>query len=318
VNPICFHLTVIWNEIIDIKPPAGLMAFDLKKALQRLDVNIDQSSKPLVKDGMISWLGRMFDVHPDHMQFGFTEGMEIWVTGSGIAHLDLAGFESWLMDAPRGSHLLISERVVDFDDTQMFTRTDRNVILWTREVLASFIGEAILSSKISIVDENDETSDDADEDVFVGKGPFPIKPLNDFSVLEENGLKISDATPIIIPAIIHKVKGSLVGPDKETVEKLVLNCNGLHVVESIELMQRAPLLIKEYLEIDDNPKFSKLLSVRKSHGDDVGQLLQWWKFDDETAIVESYDVLIPGHFAIQGNGKKWILEGVTNSLYRNI
>ncbi|MEL0100641.1 MAG: hypothetical protein VW862_02940 [Euryarchaeota archaeon] len=294
------------------------MAFDLTKALQRLDVNIDHSSKPLVKDGMISWLGRMYDVHPDHVQFGFTEGMEIWITGAGMAHLDLAGFESWLMDAPRGDHLLISERTVNFEISQMFNRIDRNVILWTREMLASFIGEAVLSSKISIVEENEDTTEDSEDHIFVGQGPFAIKPLNDFSILEENGLRISDATPIIIPAVIHHVKGNLVGPDTEPVEKWVLNCNGLRVIESIELMQRAPLLNKEYLSIDESPTFSKLLSVRKSHGDDVGQLLQWWKFDDNTAVIENYEVLIPGHSAVQANGKKWILEGVTNSLYRNI
>ena len=67
---------------------------------------------------------------PDHIRFGFTEGMEIWITGSGLAKLDLAGFETWLMDAPRGNHLLISEREISFDSSQMFTRNDRNVVLW--------------------------------------------------------------------------------------------------------------------------------------------------------------------------------------------
>ena len=88
------------------------MAIDLVKLLKLLDVNLDLSSEPIVPAGMITWLGRMYDIHPDHIRFGFTEGMEIWITGTGLAKLDLAGFETWLMDAPRGNHLLISERQI--------------------------------------------------------------------------------------------------------------------------------------------------------------------------------------------------------------
>ena len=61
------------------------MAIDLVKLMKHLDVNLDLSSEPIVPAGMITWLGRMYDIHPDHIRFGFTEGMEIWITGSGLA-----------------------------------------------------------------------------------------------------------------------------------------------------------------------------------------------------------------------------------------
>lgn len=294
------------------------MAIDLVKLLKLLDVNLDLSSEPIVPAGMITWLGRMYDIHPDHIRFGFTEGMEIWITGTGLAKLDLAGFETWLMDAPRGNHLLISERQIAFDSSQMFTRNDRNVVLWTSENLSSFIGQAILQGKIQILDEEEIVDTIESDGLFHGNGPFAIRPKNDFTILDEYGLKISHATPVLIPGVIHNVKGKLVGPATEEIEKWVLNCKGLHLLDNFELMERAPLLHKENLEILENPKFSEVLSERKIHGDEMGQLLHWWHFDDESCIVENYNVLIPGHTGVQTNGKKWVLEGLTNSLHLNI
>ncbi len=294
------------------------MAFDLLKVLEHLDVNVDQSSKPLVPVGIITWLGRLYNIHPDHVKFGFSEGMEVWVTGRGFAKLDLVGFETWLMDAPRGDHLLISEREISFDITKIHTRTDRNVVLWTREKLASFIGEAIIENRIQIFEEEEiEVSLDP-AFIFEGTGPFAIKPQNDFQILEENNLKISQATPVLIPAIIHRVKGKIVGPDSVEIEKWVLNCQGLKVVDNIEILQRPPLLNKERLDIIENPKFAEVLSERKTHNEKMGELLYWWKFDEGSASIENFEVLIPGHVGYGPSGEKWILEGLSNTLHKNI
>ena len=47
------------------------------------------------------------------------------------------------------------------------------------------------------------------------KGPFVLKPKNDFSELESLGLEISLAKPILIPANLHKVTGILRVPVKK-------------------------------------------------------------------------------------------------------
>ena len=116
---------------------------------------------------------------------------------------------------------------------------------------------------------------------------------------------------------MHKVVGKLCGPDVVNIEKWVLNCNGLHLIDNVELLDRNPLLNKEELKIITDPSFKDLLSERRTHNEEMGELLHWWKFDEDSAVVEDFEVLVPGHIGIDFNSKKWVLEGLTGKLYRH-
>lgn len=293
------------------------MGLDMVAVLRKLGVSIDTNSPPITPTGVISWLGRLYDVSPEHSRLGMIEGMEIWTTGQGFAPLDLAGVEIWLIDAPRGDHLLIAERKTTFSKSQLPSREGRNLVLWELKDLAAFIGHAVIDGRLVILDETEEESLEEESEMFSGIGPFALRPKNDFSVLEEAGLDVSMAKPILIPAILHKVTGLLKGPGEDEICRWVLNCGGLYVIHDVELLEKPPLLNHEILEIESDPDFTELLSERRTHSDGMGDLLRWWTFDSDSANVESYDVLVPAHKGMDAQGNNWIMNGVSTKLHMN-
>ena len=89
------------------------------------------------------------------------------------------------------------------------------------------------------------------------------------------------------------------------------------LIPDLELLERPPLLNQENLPIEEKPKFSELLSERRTHSDGMGDLLRWWTFDDESAVVTTHSVLVPAHKGLTATGSKWILNGVSGSLHQN-
>ena len=293
------------------------MGLDLVAVLRRLGVSIDSGSPPITEPGVITWIGRVYDVSPEQYNLGIREGMELWTTGHGFAPLDRAGVESWLFDAPRGSHLVIAERRVNFELNDLPSRTGRLLKLWQLDDFAAFIGHAVIDGRLSIIEEELENLEEDETDMFAGSGPFVLKPTNDFSSLESRGLDISMAKPVLLPAKLHKVRGLLKGPEVEEIDRWVLNCGGLHILESVEILVRPPMLNQEILEIIENPDFSEVLSQRRPHSQGMGDLLHWWKFDKESEKIETFDVLIPAHKGQDVSGNYWILEGVSSTLHLN-
>ena len=243
--------------------------------------------------------------------------MELWTTGHGFAPLDRAGVESWLFDAPRGSHLVIAERRINFELNDLPSRAGRLLKLWQLDDFAAFIGHAVIDGRLSIIEEEPENLEEDETDMFAGSGPFVLKPTSDFSSLEPRGLDIAMAKPVLLPAKLHKVRGLLKGPEVEEIDRWVLNCGGLHILESVEILVRPPMLNQEILEIVENPDFSEALSQRRPHSEGMGDLLHWWKFDKESEKIETFDVLIPAHKGQDVSGNYWILEGVSSTLHLN-
>ncbi len=294
------------------------MGLDLVAVMKRLGVSLDTDSAPITPPGIISWLGRLYDVSPQHSKLGISEGMEVWTSGQGFAPLDIVGIETWLFDAPRGDHLIIAERKMAFNIEDAPSREDRTVTLWTQNDLAAFIGHAVIDGRLVIIDEEELVDDVSEPELFSGKGPFTLKPTNDFSILEVEGLDVSMAKPVLIPAKVHNVKGTLRGPGEEEVNRWVLNCGGLFIIPELELLAKSPLLNHETLIIDSEPKFGDLLSERRTYSDGMGDLLRWWIFDSETAIVTDFDVLVPAHKGTSATGSTWILDGVSGELHLNL
>jgi len=293
------------------------VGLDLVAVLRRLGVSIDSGSPPITEPGVITWIGRVYDVSPEQYNLGIREGMELWTTGHGFAPLDRAGVESWLFDAPRGSHLVIAERRVNFELNDLPSRTGRLLKLWQLDDFAAFIGHAVIDGRLSIIEEEPENLEEDETDMFAGSGPFVLKPTSDFSSLEPRGLDIAMAKPVLLPAKLHKVRGLLKGPEVEEIDRWVLNCGGLHILESVEILVRPPMLNQEILEIVENPDFSEALSQRRPHSEGMGDLLHWWKFDKESEKIETFDVLIPAHKGQDVSGNYWILEGVSSTLHLN-
>lgn len=297
------------------------MGPDLTSLLERLGIVFEYSSKPVVMPGVIRWLGRLSEVSPEQMKNGLLEGMEVWTSGQGFAPIDLPSVESWLFDAPRGSHLLLTERKINFDKINAPKREGRELLIWTRNEIATFVGLAILDGTIELIEsEEAESIIDVDSEEFILEKPGikVLKPINDFSALEEAGIDIALAKPVLLSAKIHRVTGMLRGPEQITIERLVLNCGGLHVISDLQLLPRTPMLNRFDLEIQSEPDFSNLLSERRVHSEGLGDLLHWWRFDNDSAAVDTYEVLVPAHKGRDVNGKLWILDGVSSKLHRNL
>ena len=294
------------------------MSLDLVAVMKRLGVSLDTDSAPITPPGMISWLGRLHDVSPEHFSIGMSDGMDVWTSGHGFAPLDLAGIETWMFDVPLGKHLIIAERKITFNLEDTPSRNGRLLTIWTQNDLAAFIGHAIIDGRLVIVEDEEVVEIESEPELFAGDGPFTLKPKNDFTQLESEGLDISMAKPVLIPAKLHIVKGMLKGPVEDEVSRWVLNCGGLHIIHELEFLERSPLLNHDILVIEPEPNFTDILSERRAHSDGMGDLLRWWKFDNESAIVETHDVLVPAHKGIDATGKKWILDGVLGRLHRNL
>ena len=293
------------------------MGLDLVAVMRKLGVSLDTDSPPITSPGVITWLGRIFDVTPEHSQQGLIEGMEVWTSGQGFAPLDLVGIESWLFDAPRGDHLIIAERKMTFEVKDSPSREGRLLSIWPQEKLAAFIGHAVLDGSLVIVEQLDVEEESELVELFSGKGPFTLKPLNDFSALENKGYDVSMAKPVLIPAILYRVTGVLKGPVDEGIIRWVLNCGGLHVIDNVELLERSPMLNHENLVIVENPSFAEVLSERRKFSDGMGDLLRWWKFDEESVNSVEYNVLVPAHKGVDSIGEKWVLNGVTGKIHSN-
>tara|TARA_X000001036_G_C20592850_1_gene771557 strand:- start:74 stop:964 length:891 start_codon:yes stop_codon:yes gene_type:complete len=293
------------------------MGLDLVAVMRKLGVSLDTDSPPITSPGVITWLGRIFDVTPEHSQQGLIEGMEVWTSGQGFAPLDLVGIESWLFDAPRGDHLIIAERKMTFEVKDSPSREGRMLSIWPQEKLAAFIGHAVLDGSLVIVEQLEVEEKSELVELFSGKGPFTLKPLNDFSALENKGYDVSMAKPVLIPAILYRVTGVLKGPVDEEIIRWVLNCDGLHVIDNVELLERSPMLNHENLVIVENPSFAEVLSERRAFSDGMGDLLRWWKFEEESANSVEYNVLVPAHKGADSLGEKWVLNGVTGKIHSN-
>lgn len=285
--------------------------------LETLRVSLDTGSTPFVNSGVINWLGRTFNVSPYHTKLGLIEGMEIWTSESSFAPLDLEGVERWLIDIPRGSHLLICRNKVMFNMAELPRREGIDLVFWSHDDIANFVGHAVLDGIIDVGIHEEKATESEDASLFSGRGPHTLKAKNDFLSLEEYELDINLSKPVLLPAKLHFVTGMLRGPEDIELATWVLNCGGLHLLYEIEIMDKTPLLKQKEIKIDANPNFVDLLSERRVHKDGMGDLLRWYRFDKESENVETHDVLVPAYIGSDNNGEDWIFNAVLSKIQRN-
>ena len=292
------------------------MGLAMVEILEKLGVNIDISSPPIMPPNLINWIGRVYDVSPREASLGLIEGMDIWTSGKGFAPLDLASIESWMFDVPRGNHLVIAERRLSFENKNLPTRDGRTLILWELDDVASFVGHAIIDGRLTLVNEKTEMIDkESTDEIFTGSGPFTLKSGNDFKNIEDAGLEVSSSKPILLEAQLHNVRGKLSGPEIIDVENWVLNCNGLFVIKEVSVLEKSLFLNKEQAIVIDFPNFAELLSERRPHSEGMGDLLHWYRFEEESQIVETYNVLVPAYKGIDALGRTWIFDSVSNNIH---
>ena len=204
-----------------------------------------------------------------------------------------------------------------FDKSELPHREGIDLVFWSHDDIANFVGHAVIDGIIDIGINEEKVTESEDGSLFPGKGPYTVKAKNDFSSLEEYQLDINLSKPVLLPAKLHFVTGMLRGPEDIELATWVLNCGGLHLIDEIEIMDKTPLLKQKEMKIDANPNFVDLLSERRVHKDGMGDLLRWYYFDKESENVETHDVLVPAYIGTGNNGEEWIFNAVLSKIQRN-
>ena len=87
------------------------------------------------------------------------------------------------------------------------------------------------------------------------------------------------------------------------------------MIKEVSVLEKSLFLNKEQAIVIDCPKFAELLSERRPHSEGMGDLLHWYRFEEESQIVETYNVLVPAYKGIDGLGRTWIFDSVSNNIH---
>ena len=259
----------------------------------------------------------------------------IWHAPSGLLPLSQQELERWSVDAPRGSHWILSEREVP---SKQVNFEGLEVVIWNPDEVSMWIGRAIVSGELiannppsegNLLDEQaQEESDKIDDSIS-------LSPLIEAQAwLSQRGLEGASSTPVLLYAKLWKVSGDLLGPDGSSESGV------WHLLEdpwsnSLQLMDISDSIenfsdLRIFKPREDawlsgknlNEKIESLLEVRKksqsSQKKDQSQLvrsmlLQTWSFQIETANIGHQVLFIPA-WIIQNPDEK-LLHGRNGRTY---
>ena len=245
--------------------------------------------------------------------------VHVWHVHSDILPISMAEIERWSVDAPGGRHWILSERFFP-EDILDSVDSSVDVVIWGPERMARWIGEAVLSGDLVAHSPDMEPETDT-EGATSGTEPVgprrTLRPLVDLdSWLVQRGWEGVNTTPVLMSAKLWVISGSLVGPEDEGENEVwqVLEdpwSSSLTIYDPNEELDYPPRLRvvtplkmswRDIRELP--PELLRLLDSRKQGEPDSNDgpvrsvMLEWWRFNSETAELTESPVTIPG----------WVLE----------
>ena len=144
-------------------------------------------------------------------------GTHVWHAYDGWAPLDDLEIERWLVDAPEGTHWLLSERRLRLERRPR--RDGVSFDIWGPERFAQWLGEAVLNGDLNAAVPAPVIEAAAEEEVErvpltpETEGPTALLPQVDpQSTLRAHGLTSAEARPVLLCARIWSITGILRGP----------------------------------------------------------------------------------------------------------
>ena len=265
-------------------------------------------------------------------------GTHVWHAHDGWAPLDHLEIERWLVDAPTGSHWLLSERPLRLE--QRPQRTDVDYDVWGPDRFAQWLGDAILNGDLNAsvpqtipstvveTEEVERTTPNTQQ-----TGPSALRPRIELeSVLERHTLTHAEPRPVLLSARIWVVTGILRGPgdsaDRQWWELLEDPFTGeIDHLGKIETLDFIPNLerIEPSQWVDESevaPKIASLCDERRhytvteSTGSNQvqGSVLHWWKLDPSSAEMTPRLALLPAWQLRIPNRGSALVHGLTGQL----
>jgi hypothetical protein len=239
--------------------------------------------------------------------------------------------ERWLVDAPAGSHWLVSERkLVGIERPPK--RDDVNLLLWGPKQLGEWLGAAVLSGELSLKlgDETpSETIESLAERSVKTELPPPdaiaLKPAFKLATwLSDQGYDQLPVRPVLIEGRMWRVEGFLIGPEKTRernrwtlledpfsgkVSRLD-QVDSLPFIPQLEKISPSCWLTREALkgELSGVCEERRHWRVSQSTADGSvsGSILHWWRIERDSAEMTPSPVYMPG-WQVKFPNEGWLL-----------
>ena len=313
------------------------MALALSDLLAAIGLEFSRSDAPQMPDGALQWLGEITQAPHLILDQGVGEGWNVWTSGGGWIPLEGLDIERWSVDVMEGKHLIICERDT-MDDISIEQINGCELLLWSPQKYAEFVGRAVLSGKVSINATNmqqgslESTAENEVSNVVgeLQKGlPLPpsglelsLSPTVDVQALmAERGRSGLSLRPIQLEAALWVIESDLIGPEqqRETYRWWIIEepisgqCTSSTEQEFLRRVPQLEVMPAENMLDENNirTRLANLLDERRAEeisSDDSGTmtsggLLRWWRIDSDSAQIIRRKLLIPawiGNLPIDG------------------
>jgi hypothetical protein len=246
--------------------------------------------------------------------------------------------ERWLVDAPSGTHWLLSERPLRLE--QQPQRSDVEYDVWSPDRFAQWLGEAVLNGDLNAtipqttppsvieVEDVERTSPSPKQ-----LGPSAIRPRVELeSVLEKLTLTHAEPRPILLSARVWSVTGILRGPENaaerqwwELLEDpFTGEIDHLGAIETLDFIPNLERMEPQSWESESEiaPKLASLCEERRHYtvtessgaSQVQGSVLHWWKLDPSSAEMTPRLALLPAWQIRIPNRGMAIVHGLTGQL----
>lgn len=267
-------------------------------------------------------------------------GTHVWHAQPGWAPIDRMELERWMVDAPDGSHWLVSERkLIDLERITVSNRI--SLVLWSSDELSNWLGQAILAGRLNLqLDENQPSpslsgiTTRAEKSIPPPPNATAIKPKVKLTEwLSQRGYERLEVRPILLEGKSWHIDGHLLGPEGNKERQRWSLIEDPFSGQLTRMGDSQPLPFVPQLE-KISPESWKTVEMVRSElpsvceerrhwrvsqtadgGDVHGSILHWWRIEEKVAEMTSSPILIPGwqvHFP--GNG--WmIVHGLSGEIF---
>ena len=269
-----------------------------------------------------------------------SSSVHVWHVPSDILPISPTEIERWSIDAPGGRHWILSERSFP-EDILGSVDLSADVVIWGPERMAQWIGEAVLSGDLVAHSPDMESETDTEASNSGATEPIgprrTLRPLVDLdSWLDQRGWERVNTTPVLMSAKLWIISGSLVGPEDESESAVwqVLEdpwSSSLAIYDPDEELDYPPRLRAvnpsemSWMDIQKSPpELLRLLDSRKQGEPDSNDgpvrstMLEWWRFNSETAEFTESPVTIPGWVIEVEGASTQVLHGRNGRRYEYV
>tara|TARA_B100001142_G_scaffold328812_1_gene389980 strand:+ start:9749 stop:10690 length:942 start_codon:yes stop_codon:yes gene_type:complete len=260
----------------------------------------------------------------------------IWYIREGITELNIFEVERWSVDAPPGSHLIISQRTLN-SKLCNYTDDKNEIFFWGPYELSLWLGRAVLDGELDISVPTSQINDENFNSIIMANQStyspiLTLKPNKDIStILSNNSYSQSHNTPVLIHCKLWKIDGELVSPEGlvekqywEIIEDpwesnfillsendLLNNTPSLQIISPrVNSWKEEPEVINSITPIinekrQGKPKTSGLLTQ--------SMIVQNWIFNPKNSHFSSTKIFIPGWLV--NNKDRHLIHGITGNMH---